>query len=132
LPIDNSWLHWLFIFLILTGLFFGKHPLFELFGIAESITFDFILKVLFHFILSLIIECLDLFHFIDIENIIVANFLKELKEKWSLGFSSSLSNSFIQVGIKVRFLHDLAYNVSRTNVKIVSLSKLGILYSFLS
>lgn len=116
LPINHFRLRWFLLFLLFTSLLLSEHSLLELFGIAQSIAFELILKILFHLLLGFVIESFNLFYFIDIENIIISDLLKEFQKEGSLGLSSPLSYPFVQVGVEVCLLHHLTYNVSRTNV----------------
>ena len=68
------------LLLLLLILLFGQHLFLQLLGITETTSVDFTLEVFFHFFLGFIVEGLDFIDFIYVENIIVANLLKELQE----------------------------------------------------
>jgi hypothetical protein len=110
----------------------GEHALLKFFSVAEAIAFELALEVFLHLFLSLVVEGLDLFDLIDIENIIVTNLLQELEKKWPLGLGSSLGDPLVQIGVEVGLLHDLSDNIGAPNVQVVSLGQLGILNSLLA
>jgi len=80
--------------------------------------------------LRLIVQRLDFVHLVNIEDVIIANFLQKLEKQWPLCLGSPLGNSLVQIGIQIGLLHDLADDIGvadRLDVQIVTLRQLGIL-----
>lgn len=112
-----------------------EHFLFELINIRLPIASHLSLETFFHFLLCFVVESLYLINFINIEYIVITNFLEEFEKKRSLRLRPPLRNPLIEVRIQIRFLHYLPNNISipnRLHIQIMALRKLRILDPLLS
>jgi len=112
--------------------FFGwlvleEEPLLKFLSIGLTVSFKFGLEVVFHFFLSLVIECFDFLDFVHIEDVIVANLIQKLQQKRSLSLGPSLGHSLVEVGVQVGLLNDLVNDVSVSNVEVLAVGQFSIL-----
>ena len=122
---------WFLRFGILLGV--GEHLVLQFLDKLLSVLL--ILKGLFHLFLGLIVDGLYLVYLIHVENVVITNFLQELKEEWPLSLGLSLCHPLVQVDVDIVLLHHLADDVGgtdRLNLSILGLSQLSILDSLLS